>query len=176
MIRRIFFLCLNSSIIILRAHRRLLLTVSGTFAVVSAFWEVERGLLLESSWRSSRLSLNRLKQFRYHWNPGYDRQYCTISLFYKLEIFSSCFARLETKLNIRYLFHHCKLSQRSAKVRCLKHDRAWTTREKWLALYRERDGRVILYGLIEICSYMLLSERNGLSPGIYLTNVAWNQP
>jgi hypothetical protein len=43
----------------------------------------------------------------------------TICLFYELETFGTCFARLETKLNARYMLHHCELSQRSALYKIL---------------------------------------------------------
>jgi hypothetical protein len=42
-----------------------------------------------------------------------------ISLFYQLESFSSCFASLETKLNIRSSLHHYELSQQSAQYKIL---------------------------------------------------------
>jgi hypothetical protein len=43
----------------------------------------------------------------------------TASPFYRLESFISCFARLETKLNVLSLFHHYGLSQLSARCKIL---------------------------------------------------------
>jgi hypothetical protein len=50
----------NSCDIILRASRRSRITISRTFAIVSAVREIEGPSLLGSSWRSSRHSLSRL--------------------------------------------------------------------------------------------------------------------
>jgi hypothetical protein len=52
----------NSSTIILRAQQQSHATISQTFAIVSAFHEVEGRLLLGSSSRSSHPSLNHINQ------------------------------------------------------------------------------------------------------------------
>jgi hypothetical protein len=43
--------------------------------------------------------------------PMYERELDTISLFYQLVSFSSCFAHLETKLSVRSLLRPYELSQ-----------------------------------------------------------------
>jgi hypothetical protein len=56
----ISLLVFNSPKIVLRAHQRSRVTISRTFAFVSAFREAEGRPLFGSSWRSSCPSLNRL--------------------------------------------------------------------------------------------------------------------
>jgi hypothetical protein len=90
----------------------------------------------------------------------------TISLFCELESFSSCFARLETKFNIRSV-------TTIFTIQHLKHDWAWATREKWLILHRKQDGRVSLNGQVETCFCVLLNARNGLSPCSYLSSLVY---
>jgi hypothetical protein len=53
-------------------------------------------------------------------NPVYKREsIVTISLYYQLKSFCSCFSRLETKLNFRSSLHHYEPSQRSAGYKIL---------------------------------------------------------
>jgi hypothetical protein len=52
-------------------------------------------------------------------NPCTRDNIVTISLFYQLQSFGSCFARLETEHNVRPLLHHYKLSQRSTRYKIL---------------------------------------------------------
>jgi hypothetical protein len=65
--------------------------------------------LLGASSRSSRPSLNRLNHSNTIKETRVRKSIATRSLIYQLESFSSCFARLETKLNIRSLLHHYDL-------------------------------------------------------------------
>jgi hypothetical protein len=112
-------LMFNSAAIILRAHRQSRAAISRIFAIASAFREAEGRLLLGSSWRSSRPSLNRLNNSNTIQKPVYERQHCHHKPIYQLESFSSCFARFESKLNTRSLLHHYTLSQRSARYKIL---------------------------------------------------------
>jgi hypothetical protein len=51
--------------------------------------------------------------------PVYRRDHCHHKPVCQLEIFSSCLARLETKLTILSLLHHYEVSQRSAQYKIL---------------------------------------------------------
>jgi hypothetical protein len=77
------FMFNSSSTIILRAHQRSRVSISRTFATVSAFREVEGLSLRGSPWRSSRPSLNRLTHSRtlIRLKAHHHRQFATFGKF-----------------------------------------------------------------------------------------------
>jgi hypothetical protein len=115
----------HSSAIILRTHRQSCVTISQTFATVSAFRGVEGRHLLKNP-EDSHVRSNFLNHPNTIKNPCTRENIVTIiSLFYQLESFTRSFARLETKLKVRYLLHGYELPERYAQYKIfntLEHD------------------------------------------------------
>jgi hypothetical protein len=115
-LRTASLLILTSSSIIWRVIQQSVEINSRTVSIMSGAWPATGHPLHVSSSRFSQPSWNLAYHSKTHVQ---EREHCHLKTVLSAESFSSCFAHIETKLNVHSLLHHYELSQQPARYKIL---------------------------------------------------------